>query len=1369
MGAQQAKDSRANSAKGKIRGRDVVRIPSNPAASTGNIFTEHNEALLLNRPLPDAPFTDSGLGSRWMSRENLLSQIDDDPNLFMALYDFQESGENQLGLKKGEQIRMQRENKGHEWCEVMNMEGRIGWVPRNYLAAINSLDKFSWYHGPISRNAAEYLLSSGINGSFLVRESESSPGQRSISLRYDGRVYHYRINEDSEGKVYVTSDHRFNNLAELVHHHYMHSDGLITTLLYPAPKKSKPTVFSVSPETDKWEVERTEIAMKHRLGGGQYGDVYEAYWKRYNRTVAVKTIKEDTMALNDFLEEASVMKEMKHPNLVQLLGVCTREPPYYIITEFMINGNLLDYLRNTPREEMPPTVLMYMATQIASGMAYLEARNFIHRDLAARNCLVGEDHLVKVADFGLARLMKDDVYTAHAGAKFPIKWTAPEGLAYNKFSTKSDVWAFGVLLWEIATYGMSPYPGVDLTEVYHLLEKGYRMECPEGCPQNVYELMMTCWLWNSAERLTFHEIKNCLENMFMNSSITEEVEKSLGRSGTKHPNLPSKNRSGAGDFDDSLEARGSTPPMAHRALPNSQEDLHVDREVAMIMSSNSSTGSRKSKKKAPAPPKRTSSFKDHSTPTGGRNVTVPEPLMEYDGNMEDYNQDRAIHKYIDSVDKEYKIMNEASASPSPSDDRLQNRRMMDAQKSGSSSEDILSHGGRSQSGSQEKIVDDFNTPSSRSNSQELLGSSLRHTPSDQVEVDSFDNIPRAGHYPKQPLHLPQSASSHHQKKKGRSRTHDGTRYPNVSRSHEMEDTVSLSQLDMQDDMSEGRPQVAALDISNVKKAISRYGTIPKGARIGAYLASLEKHAHEDLHEEVIDNGNRHQREDSGISNSPPQASPKTSRRYVIDNAKKSQSADDPSSVDIVPNVKPSSILRSTSTHAVTTSNDKPPVTQLFNRQKDFAHSHTKSFDNSPSPQELKSPPSDFKPRPKPAPRGAQRLPVDKVVYKEAKIAEVPPLRRPVNDGKEQRHSPQERKDDRDRPPLTHANTISNDRPSLVHSNTLSKFPPRNPSTSSEEYILENKYIDPPQSPIIENSRQKFSPPVGKKPTGKKEKVETKSKYNDKPKQNEKIKQSDKSTGKRDFGTGTSNRDGAGEVETKPKHKFMQDQPRVMPSQAEVLEKFRSISHSSTSESNMSNDSGRGESRKEKEPPILETIGINTVTTYKTKTPTGIRQGVSSLKLTGAKQVLPGGGSGVYMPGLKSVNSPKTASAATAKQEQNINTEESASEDNVPSKEFIYASLQDLQSSVKGLRIAANKSSMTLMQLSEKVQSFHNKCVTYVDSLAPSVKFHCRELLMRLENHGETLKTCSGANIRENDNVLKELDMNLKDLSQIVKR
>ncbi|XP_051544972.1 tyrosine-protein kinase ABL1 isoform X1 [Myxocyprinus asiaticus] len=597
----------------------MKRETTRQGAQHFNVFTVHEA---LQRP----DFEPSGLSEagRWNSKENLLSgPSENDPNLFVALYDFVASGDNTLSITKGEKLRVLGYNHNGEWCEAQTKNGQ-GWVPSNYITPVNSLEKHSWYHGPVSRNAAEYLLSSGINGSFLVRESESSPGQRSISLRYEGRVYHYRINTASDGKLYVSSESRFNTLAELVHHHSTVADGLITTLHYPAPKRNKPTIYGVSPNYDKWEMERTDITMKHKLGGGQYGEVYEGVWKKYSLTVAVKTLKEDTMEVEEFLKEAAVMKEIKHPNLVQLLGVCTREPPFYIITEFMTHGNLLDYLRECNREEVNAVVLLYMATQISSAMEYLEKKNFIHRDLAARNCLVGENHLVKVADFGLSRLMTGDTYTAHAGAKFPIKWTAPESLAYNKFSIKSDVWAFGVLLWEIATYGMSPYPGIDLSQVYELLEKDYRMDRPEGCPEKVYELMRACWRWNPAERPSFAETHQAFETMFQESSISDEVEKELGKNGKKltlgpiqqAPELPTKTRtprrhmdSKDGDSPDAAEAEVAGPLMLPRPLLDS--NLNEDDRLAKDKDKfrmNPFSYIKKKKRTAPAPPKRSSSF-----------------------------------------------------------------------------------------------------------------------------------------------------------------------------------------------------------------------------------------------------------------------------------------------------------------------------------------------------------------------------------------------------------------------------------------------------------------------------------------------------------------------------------------------------------------------------------------------------------------------------------------------------------------------------------------------------------------------------------------------------------------------------------------
>ncbi|KAM4860369.1 tyrosine-protein kinase ABL2 isoform 2-T2 [Thomomys bottae] len=640
------------------------RDPAGRTAETGfNIFTQHDHFAscvedgfegdktgggspeALHRPYGcDVESQALNEAIRWSSKENLLGATESDPNLFVALYDFVASGDNTLSITKGEKLRVLGYNQNGEWSEVRSKNGQ-GWVPSNYITPVNSLEKHSWYHGPVSRSAAEYLLSSLINGSFLVRESESSPGQLSISLRYEGRVYHYRINTTTDGKVYVTAESRFNTLAELVHHHSTVADGLVTTLHYPAPKCNKPTVYGVSPIHDKWEMERTDITMKHKLGGGQYGEVYVGVWKKYSLTVAVKTLKEDTMEVEEFLKEAAVMKEIKHPNLVQLLGVCTLEPPFYIVTEYMPYGNLLDYLRECNREEVTAVVLLYMATQISSAMEYLEKKNFIHRDLAARNCLVGENHVVKVADFGLSRLMTGDTYTAHAGAKFPIKWTAPESLAYNTFSIKSDVWAFGVLLWEIATYGMSPYPGIDLSQVYDLLEKGYRMEQPEGCPPKVYELMRACWKWSPADRPSFAETHHAFETMFHDSSISEEVAEELGRAASSSsvvpylprlPILPSKTRtlkkqaenkeniegsqdateepvsSSAPGFIRSAQASCGSPALPRKQRDKSPSSLLEDAKETCFTRDRKGGffSSFMKKRNAPTPPKRSSSFRE---------------------------------------------------------------------------------------------------------------------------------------------------------------------------------------------------------------------------------------------------------------------------------------------------------------------------------------------------------------------------------------------------------------------------------------------------------------------------------------------------------------------------------------------------------------------------------------------------------------------------------------------------------------------------------------------------------------------------------------------------------------------------------------
>ncbi|CDW51844.1 F actin bind and Pkinase Tyr and SH2 domain conta ining protein [Trichuris trichiura] len=493
-----------------------------------------------------------------------------------------------------DQVRVLYYHESGDWCRASTgshaltgkrVPGRIGWVPSAYIAPVNSLEKHTWYHGKISRGEAEYLLSSGINGSFLVRESESCPGQISVSLRYEGRVYHYRLNEDSDGKVFCR-----------------YIDGKTCLLIALSCSKERHSFFSY---------QTVDLS-----GGGQYGDVYEAYWKRFNRSVAVKTLKEDSMALTEFLSEATIMKDLRHRNLIQLLGRNLILADPFSFAHFGV----------------------FFKVSLASLIS--GERNFVFfRDLAARNCLVGEKHIVKIADFGLARFMREETYTARAGAKFPIKWTAPEGLAYNTFSTKSDVWAFGVLLWEIATYGKTPYPGVEFSEVYTLLEKGFRMECPAGCPPSAYELMLQCWRWSAADRPTFREISIALE----------EMSSAAGDGSTTVLILSIFN----GEVLRSFSAyRPSDRNRGHGSAFNSN--------VAVVKSTSGSTSSSKSRYLR----SKNSSFDERSSSRGGSSSTdrLQEQMMrQVVGHFSTIPKSNKIDAYFESLSEE--VPTTTSTSP----------------------------------------------------------------------------------------------------------------------------------------------------------------------------------------------------------------------------------------------------------------------------------------------------------------------------------------------------------------------------------------------------------------------------------------------------------------------------------------------------------------------------------------------------------------------------------------------------------------------------------------------------------------------------------------------------------------------------------
>nr|XP_022914028.1 focal adhesion kinase 1 isoform X5 [Onthophagus taurus] len=289
-----------------------------------------------------------------------------------------------------------------------------------------------------------------------------------------------------------------------------------------------------TPATKNYELIRTQIELGDILGEGQFGDVHKGVLKNKDGTtvpVAVKTCKGDAdpARTEKFLEEAYIMQKFDHQHIIKLMGICSASP-VWIVMELAKLGELRAYLQNNKNQLDLSSLLLY-AFQLSTALSYLESKKYVHRDIAARNVLVSSHNCVKLADFGLSRWMGEDqsYYKASKG-KLPIKWMSPESINFRRFTTASDVWMFGVCMWEILMMGVKPFQGIKNNDVIGKIENGERLALPPCCPPRLYSLMSQCWSYEPSKRPTFKEIKEILNEILLEErSAAQETLKRENR------------------------------------------------------------------------------------------------------------------------------------------------------------------------------------------------------------------------------------------------------------------------------------------------------------------------------------------------------------------------------------------------------------------------------------------------------------------------------------------------------------------------------------------------------------------------------------------------------------------------------------------------------------------------------------------------------------------------------------------------------------------------------------------------------------------------------------------------------------------------
>lgn len=356
----------------------------------------------------------------------------------------------------------------------------------------------------------------------------------------------------------------------------------------PPPRNHHPNKGSISVVP---QFTHKEVNLMEELGEGAFGKVYkgELKFKNGQRSyVAVKSLKENASAKTqaDFQREIELISELKHPNIICLLGIVLKQDPVCMLFEYMSEGDLHEFLiANSPNEGkcLTQNQFLHIAIQIAQGMEYLSENHYVHRDLAARNCLVSKDLVVKISDFGLSRDMYScDYYRVQSKSLLPVRWMPPESILYGKFTTESDVWSYGVVLWEIYSYGLQPYYGFNNQEVINMIRSRKLLPCPEACPSHCYSLMVECWAELAIRRPNFSELAHRLKVWKHSGSVSGSYIKTPEHALQPHKYGHSSKSSHSSDNHTTTSGYAETSPS---------EPAPIDRNLARCNRLNESQNS----------------------------------------------------------------------------------------------------------------------------------------------------------------------------------------------------------------------------------------------------------------------------------------------------------------------------------------------------------------------------------------------------------------------------------------------------------------------------------------------------------------------------------------------------------------------------------------------------------------------------------------------------------------------------------------------------------------------------------------------------------------------------------------------------------